>query len=237
MLIRLRFRNKHQVYAVMFLALFSLTSIYAILKYNEPAKTYPDRHASQQQVQKKLSASILDEEGLGCQIPDLDPFAEEVMRFSMDTPKINCEGVDWVECHRSECSVSKAILDSMRDVTCIYKDIIYVDDKKYLIGDPVKVHGGGSYPLNRSDHVKVSCSGKSLKGLGLMSSRWHGYKAGLRPIEIVDPEPSHDGMNVMILCFDSTSHNGFRRRMPHSYRALTEELDATILHGQVVFEL
>ncbi|XP_013178459.1 PREDICTED: uncharacterized protein LOC106125705 [Papilio xuthus] len=34
----------------------------------------------------------------------------------------------------------------------------------------------------------------------------------------------------MILCFDSTSHNGFRRRMPHSYKAL-QEMDAVIMHG------
>ncbi|KPJ14833.1 hypothetical protein RR48_04318 [Papilio machaon] len=34
----------------------------------------------------------------------------------------------------------------------------------------------------------------------------------------------------MILCFDSTSHNGFKRRMPHSYKAL-QDMGAIIMHG------
>ncbi|XP_050680207.1 uncharacterized protein LOC126976076 [Leptidea sinapis] len=34
-----------------------------------------------------------------------------------------------------------------------------------------------------------------------------------------------------MVCFDSTSRNGFIRRMPKSFKVLTEELGATVLHG------
>ncbi|XP_068624318.1 uncharacterized protein [Battus philenor] len=229
MLMKLRFKNKHQLYAVLFLAAFSLTSLYLILIYHEPPKVYPDRHMSRQQVQIELKESILEETEQGCQFPELDPFSDEVMKFNKDIPKIKCEGVDWVECNRSECSVVDSILKKMRDVVCIYKDIVYLEDHDYKIGNPVKVYGDESYVLNVSDHVKVSCSGTALDGLGMLSTRWYGYKAGLRPVR-VENVTAGDGINVMILCFDSTSHNGFRRRMPRSYKTL-EEMGATVLQG------
>ncbi|CAG4960892.1 unnamed protein product [Parnassius apollo] len=122
------------------------------------------------QVQIKLQQSIVEEgrNGLGCQFPEIDPFSEEVMKFSKEIPEVKCEGFDWVECYKSKCYVVKEILSKMRDVVCSYKDIIYIDDHNYKIGDPVKVYGDGSYVLNRSDHVKVSCSGKNVDGYNIV---------------------------------------------------------------------
>lgn len=56
----------------------------------------------------------------------------------------------------------------MKDISCTYREIIYVNDKLYLIDNPVKVRGGKAYNLNRSDHVKVSCS-------GMDKTRWGSF--------------------------------------------------------------
>ncbi|XP_072933733.1 uncharacterized protein [Epargyreus clarus] len=169
--------------------------------------------------------------GTGCEFPTLDPFSAEATRFNQDMPKVVCEGVDWVNCYKSECQVTKEIIEKYRNIVCIYKDIVYVNDQKHTIGAPIKVIGEQKYYLNRSDSVKVSCSGFDKNGLGLVSSRWFGYKSGFRPVTTVVPPGREGSLNVLILGFDSTSRNGFIRRMPKSYQVLTEELQATVLKG------
>ncbi|CAG9572597.1 unnamed protein product [Danaus chrysippus] len=61
----------------------------------------------------------------------------------------------------SECRVHESILQSMKKVVCHYRDIIYVNDDKYEIADPITLYGDEVYKLNRSDGFKVSCSGVS----------------------------------------------------------------------------
>ncbi|XP_049699680.2 uncharacterized protein LOC110375418 [Helicoverpa armigera] len=57
-----------------------------------------------------------------------------------------------------------------------------------------------------------------------MSSRWHSFLIGFRPVE-TQPVPPHrkNPYNILILGFDSTSHYGFMRKMPKSYKFLSEK--------------
>ncbi|XP_013133774.1 PREDICTED: uncharacterized protein LOC106099703 [Papilio polytes] len=158
-LTRAQFKNKHQLYAFVVLAIFSIASLLMILNYGDMPKNLPDRHTSNHKMQIKLQKSILEEKEVGCKLPVLDPFAPEMLRFNKDIPKIKCEGGDWVQCNMSECYVTEDILKTMSNVVCVYKDIIYIDDNNYKIGEPVRVLGDQKYFLNASDHVRVSCSG------------------------------------------------------------------------------
>ncbi|XP_026744249.1 uncharacterized protein LOC113505644 isoform X2 [Trichoplusia ni] len=175
-------------------------------------------------VQSRLKEIILLEKGTGCEMPELDPFSAEAMRFIVDLPKIKCEGFDWVKCVKSQCFVVTEILETMKDISCTYREIIYVNDKLYLIDNPVKVRGGNAYNLNRSDHVKVSCSGMDKTRPSIVSTRWYGYKAGFRPVAVRKKRPMGlDNYNVLVLGFDSASHNGFMRKMPNSFKYLSEK--------------
>ncbi|XP_038216999.1 uncharacterized protein LOC119835936 [Zerene cesonia] len=168
---------------------------------------------------------------VGCIFPDVDPFSPVAMKYNRDMPKVTCKGKDWVECNMSECYVKKEILDTKRDITCVYKDIIYIDDDNYKIGDGVKLSGDEKYILNQSDYFKVSCFGYDKKGFGLLSHRWQGYIAGVRQVNRSVPASRENSLNVLILGFDSTSRNGFVRKMPKSYRVLVDELGAVIMNG------
>lgn len=64
----------------------------------------------------------------------------------------------------SVCYVAKDILEVMKDVSCTYKDIIYIDDHTYKIADGVKLCNDDKYVLNQSDYFKVSCFGYDKKG-------------------------------------------------------------------------
>ncbi|XP_072933776.1 uncharacterized protein [Epargyreus clarus] len=188
-------------------------------------------------IEKRLQEALKDDKGTGCEIPRLDPFAKEVTQFDKDLPKIVCQGTDWVKCYHSECRVVKQILETTKDIVCTYSDIIYQSDQKYIVAEPVEVQGDEVYTLTRSDHVKVKCTGKHKNNTGstesILPSKWVGHSIGFR--STISPETPPDGrensLNVLIFGFDSTSRNGFIRRMPKSYRVLTEVLKATVLNG------
>ncbi|KAJ8730004.1 hypothetical protein PYW07_017042 [Mythimna separata] len=181
-------------------------------------------------VENRLKEYYLEEKGKGCDIPKLDPFSAEAMEFNKEMPKITCGGNDWVVCHKSECYVKKEILEQMRDVSCTYRDIVYVTDLLYYLSDYTTVTGSEIYKLDKSDHVKISCTGTDKNSFGILYSRWTGMKAGLRPVQTQPIPPGReDSYNVMILAFDSASHNGFIRKMPKSYKFLADR--AVILNG------
>ncbi|CAG9782158.1 unnamed protein product [Diatraea saccharalis] len=178
----------------------------------------------------RLHDSILNDKGTGCEVPQLDPFSEDTLKDYYGMAKLKCEGVEWVECNLSKCYVVEEFLKKMKKISCIYKDIIYIDDDKYKIGRSVKLYGNETYILTKSDHVKVSCTGVEIGAL--LPTRWYGYKVGFRNStsthNIEQPRGRYSAcknLNVMILCFKAASRNRFLRRMPKSHNAL-KELDA-----------
>ncbi|CAH1645432.1 unnamed protein product [Spodoptera littoralis] len=131
---------------------------------------------------------------------------------------------------KSKCYVTQEILNSVKDVSCTYKDIIYVNDREYFLSNKTIVNGGDKYILNRSDHVRVTCTGRYKYSSSLFSPRWKGVKMGFRPVQTYPVPPNRkDSYNVMILGFDSTSHNGFIRKMPKSYKYISE--NAVTMNG------
>ncbi|CAH2098589.1 unnamed protein product [Euphydryas editha] len=182
-------------------------------------------------IERRLEQALKQDKGSGCEIPKLDPFAKEVTQFDKEMPKVVCQGRDWVKCYHSQCKVVPNVLETMKNVVCSYSDIIYESDQKYTVGEPFEVRGSDAYELTRSDHVKVKCTGKSKDSI--LPSKWIGHSIGFRSsVHPKTPPPGReDTLNVLILGFDSTSKNGFIRRMPKSYKILTEKLGATVLNG------
>ncbi|CAK1594881.1 unnamed protein product [Parnassius mnemosyne] len=182
-------------------------------------------------IEKRLEEALKEDKGTGCEIPKLDPFAKEVTQFDKELPKIVCQGQDWVKCYHAECKVVQKILDTTTNIKCTYNDIIYKSDSEYKIGPDTVVAGKDAYTLTASDHVKVKCTGNHVNSI--LPSKWTGHSLGFRStVHPKKPPPRRENtINVLILGFDSTSHNGFIRRMPKSYRVLLDELRATVLSG------
>ncbi|XP_052747950.1 uncharacterized protein LOC113514803 isoform X2 [Galleria mellonella] len=197
----------------------------------EPDLDITRRESIIQFIENRLQEELKLDKGTGCEIPRLDPFAKEVTQFDKQLPKVTCSGQDWVKCYLSECRVIKEILDTTKDIVCSYRDILYQSDYKYELGNSVDVYGADVYVLTNSDHVKVKCTGKHINSI--LPSKWTGHCLGFRAT--VKPKPPPEGreesLNVLIFGFDSTARNGFIRRMPQSYKFLTDELQATVLNG------
>ncbi|XP_060807916.1 uncharacterized protein LOC106138246 isoform X2 [Amyelois transitella] len=191
-----------------------------------------DLDITKRYIEHKLEEQLKLDKGTGCQMPELDPFAAEVTQFDRDLPRVTCDGQDWVKCYLSECRVTAPILARYGNVTCTYRDILYVSDDVYHIGAATATRGDSVYPLRESDFAKVSCVEENGR-LFSIPARWSGHVAGFR--STVAPRPSPPGrensLNVLIFGFDSTARNGFIRRMPKSYEYLTKSLHAVVLKG------
>ncbi|XP_060807910.1 uncharacterized protein LOC106138239 [Amyelois transitella] len=183
-------------------------------------------------IKHNLEERLKVDKGSGCEMPLLDPFAAEVMRFHAAAVTIRCEGQDWVKCYLSECRVIEPVLARYGAVTCTFRDIQYVSDDVYRRGPASVVRGSAVYRLRESDFAEVSCIGKHnfFWNFNYRSS-WTGHAAGLRSSASAPPSPPgrENSLNVLLFAYDSASRNGFIRRMPKSYKYITEELKAVVL--------
>ncbi|XP_050679770.1 uncharacterized protein LOC126975768 isoform X2 [Leptidea sinapis] len=220
-------RRKHVLFVIALVTVIIYYDFYNIHSLKSRLSLYDTKRY----IEMRLAQTLKEDKGTGCQIPKLNPYSKEVTQFDVDMPKVICSGEDWVKCYLSECKLVPHILETTDYVVCTYNDIIYVNDNKYTFGPPVKVHASDNYVLSKSDHVKISCRG--VQKNSTRASKWKGYGVGYR--EYVNPKTPPPGrentFNILLFGFDSTSRNGFIRRMPKSYKVLTEELGATVLHG------
>ncbi|XP_068624407.1 uncharacterized protein [Battus philenor] len=227
------YRTRRYQIVIFFILIFSIFYYISLSDnlHREPNLDLTRRNSVIEYIEKRLQEALKEDKGTGCEIPKLDPFAKEVTQFDKELPNIVCEGKDWVKCYHSKCRVIDEILETTSDVECVYNDIIYISDAEYKIGPERRVKGGNAYTLTDSDHVKVKCTGNHVNSI--LPSKWKGHSVGFRnTVHTPPPPPGRENtLNVLILGFDSTSHNGFVRRMPKSYRVLLDEFDATILEG------
>lgn len=212
-----------------FIVVIILCIVYCIIQYSH--SKIPSWEFTRIYIEHQLAEALKAERGSGCQIPQLDPFAKEIIELESEAPAIECPGQDWVKCYYSECKVVPAILNTTKNIKCIYRDLIYESDQKYYVGDEMIIQGGDTYYLKNSDHVKITCTGKPDSVL--KKSYWKGYAAGFRDsVELRSVPPGRENsFNVLIFGYDSTSKNGFIRKMPKSYRYLTKMMKGIVLNG------
>jgi Protein of unknown function (DUF229) len=160
-----------------------------------------------------------------CKIPNIPVDSPDMMKFMKDEEPINCgTDEDWVVCKFSFCSIKKHIIQQKGGfVSCDFTDIIRNGDYNYQYGKTTR--STHKFLLQNSDFVRIKC--KAADG-----STWYGTGIGIRKdIEIIKRRKSIDGLNVIIVGFDSLSRNAFIRKLPKSYKYLTTELRADVLKG------
>ncbi|XP_022828453.1 uncharacterized protein LOC111357890 isoform X2 [Spodoptera litura] len=181
-------------------------------------------------IESQIKESLQQDKGQGCNVPQLDPFAEELVAFERKKrPSIICNDPDWVKCYISKCWVVKDILETTTDLVCTYQDILYQSDWKYHLGPVRTIQNDGFFTLDKSDHIKIKCTGK--RGDSNSDTTWFGYHVGFRKSveRLPTPPGREDTYNVMIFGFDSTSKLGILRNLPKSFDHIKNHLKATVL--------
>ncbi|XP_044268518.1 uncharacterized protein LOC123013800 [Tribolium madens] len=167
---------------------------------------------------------------LACKQPNLPVFSPEMMKFVHEESPIDCSsaGTDWVKCEGSECRIQDEIKAKYGRVTCSFTDIIRINDFELTNGETT--HSDSYYKLEKSDVVKVSCRSQTaqwsatLTGIRLDKTIWERASWSKLPPDAVK-------YNVLMFGFDSISRNSFVRKLPKSYKFLTEILHGDVLQG------
>lgn len=219
-------RNLAITLLVLFLFLFyCVQEVINTYKYNKERTDAMDLH------ELNIVSRIEREKGTGCNMPKTDAFAEDVMRFMDSAVTVTCNHKDWVACDGNQCFVVKEVLDQLPNIECHYSNIIYVNDDYYYLDTPIKLKGKQRFNLTKSDHVKVTCHANNHNPKRFQIPMWSGLQAGFRPVSVTVPPGREDSLNVLVLAFDSVSHNHFLRSVPLAYKILTKELGAVVFNN------
>lgn len=81
--------------------------------------------------------------------------------------------------------------------------------------------------MKKSDFVRAKCWSDDGRG------HWNGVLIGIRDTieKPINYKSNSAYLNVLMYGFDSLSRNAFIRKLPNSYKYLTENLQADILKG------
>ncbi|KAF2882027.1 hypothetical protein ILUMI_24152 [Ignelater luminosus] len=166
-----------------------------------------------------------------CKQPHLPVDSPEIMKFVKDVKPIDCSsaGFNWVVCEDSECKIQEQAMKQYGKIKCSFTDMIRQDD--FYVSEGETTTSETSYKLEKSDVVKVSC--KSETG-----DLWKGTLTGIRMDKRIwdrtgwnfVPEDALK-LNILMFGFDSLSRNTFIRKLPKSYKYLTEILQGHVLQG------
>jgi hypothetical protein len=164
-----------------------------------------------------------------CNIPHLPVESPELLKFLKDEPAVECgnEDDDWVVCYQSKCEIKTSVVQE-KSPTCEFTDIIRDNDFRNKNGK-ITV-SKDAYILKESDYVRVRCWTENKES-------WYGTLAGIRQQEsqrygrISWNGKNNQYLNVLMFGFDSLSKNAFIRKLPKSYKYLTEQLKGDVLQG------
>lgn len=180
---------------------------------------------------KKIFLFIKNEaSSLACKQPDLPIYSPEIMKFVKNVPPIDCSdaGIDWVKCRGSECVIQERAKRKFGPIKCSFIDVIRINDFELSDGDSTS--SSEYYKLEKSDVVRASCKSAEHK--------WSATLTGIRIDNRIWDNTNWEEMssnalkmNVLMFGFDSLSRNAFIRKLPKSYKYLTDTLDAVILQG------
>lgn len=113
-------------------------------------------------------------------------------------------------------------------ITCSFTDIIRLGDSRFSEGDTKK--SDSMYRMEASDVVKVDCHAANDAWNGVLTTtRYDQHVWDRTGWEYTDEEGLK--MNVLIFAIDSISRNTMIRKLPKTYKYLTEQLGALVLEG------
>lgn len=149
-----------------------------------------------------------------------------MMAFIKEEPPLQCGNPDddWVECEQSLCSIKRSVVRDKGKITCDFTDILRTDDFNFKYGDTSRI--STTYVLKNSDFARAECWTESKR------LHWKGMVAGIRErISASKKDFTSPHFNVLMYGFDSLSRNAFMRKLPKSYKYLTDELNGDVLQG------
>ncbi|KFM58832.1 hypothetical protein X975_14483, partial [Stegodyphus mimosarum] len=167
-----------------------------------------------------------------CRHPDLEYLNPIILKHIHDVGKLECKReMDWVEIHKGIIKLNKDIIKRHGFIHCKITYFIRVDDFSSVNGKTISLTSDVREIPLEGDFFHVKCDSED-------KLKWKNIMAGVRRNETVvkrakasKPPINSMKLNVLMFGLDSMSRLHYMRKLPQTYRYLTEVLNAVVLKG------
>ncbi|GFS53414.1 uncharacterized protein NPIL_44221 [Nephila pilipes] len=174
----------------------------------------------------------IESEQLSCRHPVLDVTNAQIQKHIQDLGELKCnQEIDWIETHNGTAIINKLITQLHGEVVCKISYIERVDDFTIQLGKSVLLTSEEG-PINlEGDFSIVECESEKKKQWTNLLVGIHRNETLVRKVRSLKPPPNSMKLNVIMYGLDSMSRMHFIRKLPKTYKYLTEELKAIVLKG------
>ncbi|XP_015905104.1 uncharacterized protein [Parasteatoda tepidariorum] len=172
------------------------------------------------------------DEEQACRHPDLDYENPIILKHIQDVGQIDCKReMDWIDVDQGTIKINAIIIKRYRKVDCKLTFLRRVDDFSSVKGNVVHLSSKRNKAKLESDFFHAKC--KSLDGV-----EWKNIIAGvyknetvLKRVRGLSPPETAMKLNILMFGLDSMSRLHYMRKLPRTYRYLTEVLKASVMKG------
>ncbi|GBM49216.1 hypothetical protein AVEN_158189-1 [Araneus ventricosus] len=175
-----------------------------------------------------------DERGepLACRHPILEITNPLIQKHIKDLGELKCNREeDWVETRKGTVFVTANATKFHGKITCKLSYIERVDDFNIKFGNSVTLTSGDAPLKLEQDFFVVKCEGADKKLWKTLGAAIHRNETLVEELKDIEPPPKSMKLNVIMYGLDSMSRMHFIRKLPKTYKYLTENLKGIVLEG------
>ncbi|GFS48903.1 uncharacterized protein TNIN_22251 [Trichonephila inaurata madagascariensis] len=167
-----------------------------------------------------------------CRHPTLDIINPQIQKHIRDLGELKCNREsDWIETHKGRAVINKSLTKLLGKVVCKITYVERVDDFTVQLGKSVFLNTEEESIQLESDFFVVKCESENKKQWKNLMAGIHRNENLVEKVRNIKPPPDSMKLNVIMYGLDSMSRMHFIRKLPKTYKYLTEELKAVVLKG------
>ena len=171
-----------------------------------------------------------------CELPDLDPFDAEIMKYEWRPEPLECYKNPTPVVYVDENNIlqfnTTALAEQGETEASVHCDYYFIIRSKEKYKIDTKIEFSKPHPCNPptdipEDFFRVYCKG--TKGKKLFDNTMTKIVKTKRELGVVDAEK--DKYNIMLFGYDSVSRSSAVRQLPNTFQYLSEELKSIDFKG------
>lgn len=169
---------------------------------------------------------------LACRHPTLDIINPQIQKHIRDLGELKCNReTDWIETQNGRAVINKFLTKLHGKIVCKISYIERVDDFTIELGKSVFLTSEEESIKLENDFFVVRCESEKKKQWKNLVAGIHRNETLVEKVRKIKPPSDSMKLNVIMYGLDSMSRMHFIRKLPKTYKYLTEELRAIVLKG------
>ncbi|XP_071034753.1 uncharacterized protein [Parasteatoda tepidariorum] len=176
---------------------------------------------------------VSDEEmELACRHPELELANPLILAHIHDVGELKCsKESDWVYIEGNLIKFNQSIVKKRGKIKCELHYVLRVDEYNTAKSKAVHLASDTGRVFLEHDFFHIKCSSQDGKHWKNLMAGIAKDKAAVKRAKAAKPPPNWMNLNVFMFGLDSMSRLHFMRKLPKTYKYLTEVLKASVLKG------